>query len=367
MDTVEQIVLDASNGYQELDRYLQDAGVRRLFLVCGDSIKKIPAGEYFDTLFNRLGIGVVRFSDFHPNPDSESVEAGVRSFRDSGCDIIAAAGGGSAIDVAKCIKLGCCADDVHGAGKRLIAIPTTAGSGSEATRFAVIYRGGRKQSVTDQRCIPSVVVFDPRALAALPPYHKKAAMLDALCHGIESYWSVNSTGESRAYSGQAVEMVMKHMEGYVKGDAESAAGMLQAAYLAGKAINITQTTAGHALSYGLTSKYKVAHGHAAAMCVAALWPYMLRHIDDCVDPRGQDYLEHIMRELADAMGCASPYQAAERFRILLKELELDAPQYGGDGLDGLVDTAAPERLRNHPVRLDRSSIELIYREILSLP
>lgn len=368
MAPVEQIVLDVSKGYQELDRYWQQAGVRRLFLVCGASIRLMPLGEYFDTLFERLGIEVVRFSDFRPNPDSESVEAGIQAFQDSGCGMIAAVGGGSAIDVAKCIKLHCCSGMKGGAEQPavpgLVAIPTTAGSGSEATRFAVIYHQGRKQSITDRRCIPSVVVFDPSALSTLPPYHKKAAMLDALCHGIESCWSVNSTDTSRAYSKRAIELIMIHMEGCLKGNAHNAAGMLRAAHLAGKAINITQTTAGHGMSYGLTSRYGVAHGHAAALCVSVLWPYMLEHMEDCVDPRGSACLGHAMQEIAAAMGCKSPGQAVERFRLLLEKLELGPPPSNEIDLDQLMDSVAPERLRNHPIRLERPLIKELYGVIL---
>lgn len=250
---------------------------------------------------------------------------------------------------------------------KTLAVPTTAGSGSEATRFAVLYRRGRKLSISDESCLPSAVLFDPSALDTLPDYPKKAAMLDALCHGVESYWSVYSTGESRGYSRRALQLLLAGWEGYLNGDSGSGSDMLRAAYLAGKAINIAKTTAGHAMCYQLTSRYGAAHGHAAALCVSALWPYMLEHIQDCIDPRGPAYLCGIFQEIADAMGCDTPEQAAERFQILLQGLGLRPPAAESAAFDRLTASVAPERLCNHPIMLDSSAIKALYRRICIPP
>lgn len=87
--------------------------------------------------------------------------------------------------------------------------------------------------------------------------------------------------------------------------------MLLAANLAGKAINLTQTTAGHAMAYKLTTLYGMAHGHAVALCIEKLWPYMVRHTEDCMDKRGTAYLNEMFRKLADVMDCDSPEAAAK--------------------------------------------------------
>lgn len=108
--------------------------------------------------------------------------------------------------------------------------------------------------------------MDASVLKTLPDYQKKATMCDALCHAIESFWSVNSTDKSKEYSMAAIQNVMKHMDGYLANTDEGNAGMLLAANTAGKAINITQTTAGHAMCYKLTSMFSSAHGHAAILC-----------------------------------------------------------------------------------------------------
>ena len=187
---------------------------------------------------------VVRFSDFKPNPLYDSVVEGVELFKKENCDSIFAVGGGSAMDVAKCIKLysNMPGDGKDGAWLRekivpneipFLAMPTTAGTGSEATRYAVIYYGGEKQSITSESFIPATVLMDPNSLKTLPLYQKKATMCDALCHSIESFWSVNSTEESRKYSAEAIREVLANMEGYLANREEANAGMLMAAHKAG--------------------------------------------------------------------------------------------------------------------------------------
>ena len=92
-------------------------------------------------------------------------------------------------------------------------MPTTAGTGSEAARYAVVYYDGAKQSVTSESFIPGTILMDPNALKTLPAYQKKSTMCDALCHAIETFWSVNSTEESKVYSRTAIEGVLANMEG----------------------------------------------------------------------------------------------------------------------------------------------------------
>ncbi len=370
---VEQEILSATDNYRELDECLARKGIKRLFLVCGRSIERLPLWEYFKTLPSRLGIEATRFSGFKPNPTYESVADGVREFRRRECDAIVAVGGGSAMDVAKCVKLySNMAEDTDYVLQPiipndipLIAVPTTAGTGSEATRFAVIYYKGEKQSVTDSSCIPFVVLLDPSVLDTLPLYQRKVTMLDALCHSIESYWSVNSTDESKEYAKNAIRMIEENMDAYLNNDPTGNANMLKAANMAGKAINVTQTTAGHAMAYKLTSLYGLAHGHAVALCVDALWPYMLNHTSLCIDPRGEAYLCGIFNELAVIIHCETPEAAACKYHDLLTSLDLERPKATESEFNTLKKSVNPVRLKNHPVRLDEGAIDCLYRRILN--
>lgn len=337
-----QTLLSPKSGYRELDRYLEP--FQRIFLVCGRSFRHLAVGTHMEELERRGKIRMTRYSGFSPNPDLEDIQKGTVFFQAGTFDLIVSAGGGSAIDTAKCIR------HYSGSGVPLLAVPTTAGSGSEATHFAVAYRQGVKESVD---CgLPDAVLLDPSALGTLPDYQRKATMLDALCHGIESFWSVNATPESRVYSHKAIVQIMDNYEGYLKNTPEGNAGMLEAAHLAGKAINIAKTTAGHAMCYQITKRYGLAHGHAAALCVAKLWPWLLDHRAD------------IRLELAAAMGCGSLRDGAERFQAILDQLELETPACTETELTELTASVNLKRMKNLPMDLDPEDIRMLYRQIL---
>ena len=369
----EQKILWASHNYEEVDKYLAESRPGKILLVCGGSISSLKLDGYFGNLEERLGIKVVRFSDFEPNPKYESVVKGVQVFKQEQCDFIVAVGGGSAMDVAKCIKLFANMDsaqnylkqEIRPNGIRLFAVPTTAGTGSEATRYAVIYYNGEKQSVSDYSCIPEAVFMDASVLKTLPPYQKKATMLDALCHALESFWSVNSTPESQNYSRDAIRMILNNSNAYLNNDETGNANMLHASYVAGKAINITQTTAGHAMCYKLTSLYGIAHGHACAICVSKLWRFMLCNIDKCIDPRGQDYLSNIFERLAQIMECKTPMEAAEYYQDFVNRQALGTPAVKSHKDYVILKTSVnPVRLKNNPVGLSEADIDGLYHQIL---
>ena len=375
-----QRIITSKDGCAELWQWLDTNHCRRLMLVCDDSIQFMDGFNRYIANAEKAGITFIRFRDFQSNPVYESIVKGVELFRAEGCDSIMAVGGGSAMDVAKCIKLyaNYPGDGADGAWLHMdsapgeipfLAMPTTAGTGSEATRYAVIYYQGVKQSVTCVRFIPDTVLMDPNALKSLPLYQKKATMCDALCHAIESFWSVNRTEESKAYSRAAIEGVLQNMDGYLgnteEGTEEGNAGMLRAAYTAGKAINITQTTAGHAMCYKITSLFRAAHGHAAMLCNRVLFPWMIRNTDKCIDPRGESDLKKVLYEISAALGCETPEQAAEKLNTLFTALELAVPTATAEQFKTLRSSVNPDRLRNFPVALDADTIDALYHKILN--
>ena len=368
-----QTAIATERGYAPLLEYLRNAGMKKILVVCGNSCSRLDVGKFLDGQIRQGVINAVYFRDFAPNPDYSSVVKGVDVYRANGCDSILAIGGGSAMDVAKCIKLYATmpegSDYLHEPvvpnAIPFVAVPTTAGTGSEATRFAVVYYKGEKQSVTDTSCIPQAVLFDPSVLESLPPYQRKSTMMDAFCHAVESFWSVNSTDESKALAMSAIRLILENSDSYLANIPAGNTKMLEAANLAGKAINISQTTAGHAMCYKLTGLYKIAHGHAAALCVSALWPYMIAHKEDCADSRGVGYLSQMFNELAGCMGTETPETAAGKFRDFVDGLALDKPSVQGDkDFEILKKSVNPVRLKNNPVRLDADAIDTIYHQIL---
>lgn len=329
-------------------------------LVIDSSFNYLP-----EKLQNYRNDNSVVFDKFTPNPLYEQVVEGVKMFKENNCEEIIAIGGGSTIDVAKCIKLfvtlnpsiNYLKQEYKENNIKLTAIPTTAGTGSEATKYAVIYYEGKKQSITHKSIIPNEVIFEPSVLNTLPMYQKKATLLDALSHSIESYWSVNSTDESKNYSKKALELLLNNYENYLNSDETTFPLMQQAAFLAGKAINITQTTAGHAMCYKLTSLYKIAHGQACAMCVNKLYPFMLENLDKCIDSRGIDYLNNTFKELSNII---SP----NTFNEIYNSMNFDKINYSDSDINTLIESVNLDRLKNNPIKLDKQDLDRLYKEIL---
>ena len=335
---------------------LSDAlsGSRKVLLVCDSSYPFISIGPRVESAISGVGSPLLKFSDFASNPLEESVLKGVDLFTKEACDTLVAVGGGSSIDVAKCIKLYAKAPET-----KLIAIPTTAGTGSESTRFAVIYAQGKKQSITDDCIVPDFAILEPSVLESLPLYQKKCTMMDALCQGLESWWSVNSTDASRVISRRAVQMILSNWCEYLASGGTHLSGgvAMEAANLAGQAICITQTTAPHAFSYKLTSMYGLPHGHAVAICLPEIWDFMLANIEKCSDPRGAQYLQGIFEEISQLI-------TPEGFRALLAELELTAPSAAEGDIAILAASVNPIRLANNPVPISQQEAGEIYSRIL---
>lgn len=372
---MEQKIITPSENYKGLDVWIKETGAKKILMVCGGSIWYQKEFNAHLEQIEKLGVEMIGFRDFQPNPLYENVQAGVKLFREEQCDAIIAVGGGSAMDVAKCIKLYSNLPGDGGNGSWLstefipneipfLAMPTTAGTGSEATRYAVIYYDGKKQSVTSESFIPGTVLMDPNTLITLPVYQKKATMCDALCHAIESYWSVNSTDESKEYSRAAICGVMEHMDGYLANTEEGRAGMLRAANTAGKAINVTQTTAGHAMCYKITSLFRSAHGHAAILCDRVLFPWMVKNTDKCIDPRGEEYLKKTLNEIGVAMGCVDAQAGADRLVEIFNKLGLEVPTATSEQYEELKTSVNPVRLKNHPIQLTVETIDALYHDVL---
>lgn len=368
------------NGIAQLPDILQEVGCEKLFLVVDSSYPFLNIKDAIEALPVKER---VMFSDFTPNPLYEQVCNGIELLKSSNCDTILAVGGGSAIDVAKCIKLAVLAEEgnaaiipplvsqrlpIDGSKIPFIAIPTTAGTGSESTHNAVMYYEGAKQTVTNDGVLPDYAVLEPSVLKTLPLYQKKCTMMDALCQGIESWWSINSTDESKVYSKKTVELIMANWRKYIlENDDEAAAQIMLAANYGGRAINITQTTAPHAMSYKITSLYNLPHGHAVAVCLPEVWTYMLSHPEKCVDNRGSAYLFDVFGDIAKSMETNTPAEAIILFRDMMNEMELGYPKSDRMELDInlLSSSVNPVRLKNNPIELNEVSAKQLYLQLLN--
>ena len=377
-----QIVLGRRNLKEELKTLFMEKSWKRVFLVAGKSFLGLPIGQELEEIFSDLDLRTYHFSSFQANPLLEDVEKGIEVFSDFQGDVILAVGGGSALDTAKCIKLftGLSKEKSYLEQKfrendiTLVVHPTTAGTGSESTPFAAIYQDGEKCSVEHESIYPKYRIEDARSLRSLPIYQKKATLLDALSHAMEAIWSKYSNEDSRAYGQKAISLILTNYKAYLSlendGEAQgkvfSAKGpsqpvletIAEAANLAGKAIAVTKTTAGHALSYKLGSLYQLPHGLATAMVNRALYPFMCREKSRMIHPENLLFL-------AKCFLAETEEEGAKRYREILEDLEiLPALSVTEGDLENLVAAVNPERLSNHPIALREEDIRLLYKEIL---
>ena len=332
-------------------------GIKKPLLVCDQYI-----AENVDGL---AGIAPVWFSAFHANPDFSDCFEGEMFYRQQGCDGLISMGGGSAMDTAKAIKaLLLCSDSGAALHSRLpedavlphIAIPTSAGTGSEATQIAVVYVDNQKVSLSHPALLPEAVVHDGALLDTLPDYQRKSCALDALAQGIESFWAKGATEDSRVHAYLAILGVLDNLRAYLEGDKHAQDEMLEAAYRSGRAIQISRTTAAHAMSYQLTKKLGYAHGHACMLTLPYLWEHLAAN---------QEALPVLM-ELTVMMRQGDESVIPRMLRGMLIDLGMEPKGLPDDEtLDALADSVNVERLGNHPEPLTRDELRQIYVRALT--
>lgn len=334
---------------------------KKLLLVHGKgSFVGSGAKEWLKSVYNKNK--VISFSEFQVNPEVLDLERGIELFNKSLPDYVLAIGGGSVLDMAKMIRFfatqhiepGTWLDGTNSreidldCSVPLVAIPTTAGTGAEATHFAVLYKDKVKYSVAHSLVLPDKVILAPQLSMAMSPFLTAVTGLDAFFQAVESWWSKGANDESRGYSEKAIALILKSLKSSVhNGDIESRSIMLEASYWAGKAINIAKTTACHAFSYVLTSKFGLPHGQA----VAVTFPFIL------------DFNLSKMRQEESLV-----------LRSLLRLKDESPLKWGGEFIrDISVDFKVPvskeelyliftknvnlERLKNNPVEIDNDVIK----------
>lgn len=231
------------------------------------------------------GVESVPFCKVMPNPTVAVVDEGLAFYRSSGCDLLVAVGGGSALDAAKGIGLlasnGGRIADYEGEDKvskalpPFIAIATTAGTGSEVTQFAVISdEEHNKLTLVNRYLAPDVSVNDPEMMASMPPPLTAATGMDALTHAVEAYVSRNAGPVTDAQAWKAVQLVAKNLPLAVRDGTDMSAreNMCCASFLAGTAFNNAGLGLVHAMSHPLGGHYNLPHG----LCNALLLPVVCR-------------------------------------------------------------------------------------------
>jgi alcohol dehydrogenase len=355
----------------QLSEVIERARPRRILVLHGRA--SFSGSGAKEILGSARRASIEYFGDVPPNPEIDTVRRCLGLFRASVPDAVVAIGGGSIIDTAKAViafASGAAESDIlanrfdPGAARpRLWAAPTTAGSGSEATHFAVLYKGGIKYSIAHPGLKPDAVFLDPELTLSCPERLTLASGADAVCQAVESYWSKGGTEPSRAFALRALPLLLGNI--FKAADhpesIEARTAMLEGAHLAGKAIDISKTTAGHALSYGLTSRYGMQHGLAVLAVMGPLVDMMAtKHgaftssapLDEAFADYGKDFVSGFS---------AFRHETLNRLK---DEERFPARGEGGMAAQALAATVNAERLGNHPSALSSGDIVGLYSEIL---
>ncbi|MFX1466741.1 MAG: iron-containing alcohol dehydrogenase family protein, partial [Promethearchaeota archaeon] len=235
------------------------------------------------------------FEEVEPNPTKETVLKAVNIFLDNECEVIIAFGGGSVIDAAKAValisKLGGQIEDyffpniVEKEIYPVIAIPTTCGTGSEATRYAVITDNdeGLKKTISGDPLIPRIAILDVNNLKHIPKEVFSNTSADAFCHAIESFVNIKYTHLSDLFAKESIKFAFDNVVEAYEGNEDSKERMLYASLLAGVAINFSGSTVVHALGYYLTSKHGIPHGLASVVFLLPVLEYEKDSISDRIN------------------------------------------------------------------------------------
>ena len=357
-DYQEQIIENTDDYISILSKYISKN--ENIFVVCGNSIK--------DSIMEKLesiNANITIFSDFTSNPKYEDIKKGIDLFKNIRCNKIISIGGGSTIDVAKCIKLFSTLDNdsdflynkynynniMH------IAIPTTSGTGSESTGIAVIYYNDKKLSIDHGSILPQIAILDYNFLITLSDYQKKSTLLDSMCQAIESYWSKGATNESKEYSSKCIDLILENYKPYFNNHNLSLKNMLIASNYSGKAINISRTTAPHSMSYKLSSLYNISHGHAVALCLIPCWKLLLEKSK--IDNKLNENLDSLSKILKQN----SILGSINFINDLIAELNMPKVNIKEVDLEELVNSVNVERMSNNPIAFNQGELYELYKNI----
>lgn len=345
-------LLEGENSVTRLPKAIREKGIQRVLIVTDKVIESLGLMNAFLDALRSEGVDFVIYDQTVPNPTIENIEEGLQLYKENQCMGIVAFGGGSPMDCAKgigarVVRPNKTIPQMKGQLKvlktlpPLFAIPTTAGTGSEATIAAVVTNSQthEKYAVNDTALIPHVAVLDPLLTVGLPPHITSTTGMDALTHAVEAYIGKSNTDETRELSRKAVQLIFENIyTAYSDGtNIEARANMQKASYYAG--VSFTRAYVGyvHAIAHTLGGFYGVPHGLANAVIL----PYVLEFYGESV--------HEPLAELADLVGITESTDTVEqksnKFIYAIKELNqrMNIP----DKISGIVD-------RDIPLMVDRA-------------
>ncbi len=361
-------ILFGEGRIKEIKDLAQKMGVNRGILVCSNYFIRTKMAEQI--VAESEGKLVAVFGEIAPNPDVTEVDKCADVIRANNIDFVVMIGGGSVMDCAKAAATIALTNDsirkYHGTGLQLptthlpmIAVPTTAGTGSEVTSVSVLTDRElkKKAPIASTGFFPHYALIDPELTYTVPKDITASAGMDVLSHAIEAYWCKNAQPICDAMAIYSLELVFEYLERAYNNphDTQARAKMCEASVIAGLAFALPKTTGSHACSYPLTNIYNIPHGEACGLTL----DYFVRVNKDALDGKIQKLANKLGFADVDALANAIfALKKAIGLRTNLKDFNLTDAQ-----IDELVTISKHPNLNNNPITI---SDEMLYEMYTSM-
>ncbi|MGN0505721.1 MAG: iron-containing alcohol dehydrogenase [Lachnospiraceae bacterium] len=376
--SVPQNITVGRGSLAKLPQVAGELGGTHAFIVSDAYLNKIGLVTTCADALEKAGIQTDAFTETEGNPSVETVEKATAAFKASGADFIIALGGGSPMDVAKAVgvvaKYGGSITEYEGGGKvpgdivPLIAVPTTAGTGSEVTAFSVITDHSRnyKLTVFSYKLIPKYAILDAELLTTAPASVAAACGVDAMIHALEAYISKAASPFSDAMAEKALELIGKNIRAYVadRKNLEAAEAMAVGSLFAGIAFSWARLGNVHAMSHPVSAYFNVPHGVANAILLPVIVEY------NALADRGKyrNIYRYISREAVPSEHFA-PELLAEELKALNKALGIPASLSEVGVTEDKLDAMAEDAMKSgnvavNPRSTTKEDILMLYRKAL---
>ena len=358
---------------------LEKRGYNNVLIITDAGIRSLGLTERLEQTLRRNCISYQIYDKTVANPTTVNVDEALHMYLDNDCPALIGFGGGSSMDCAKATAARIAKPHqslaqmkgilkVHKKLPLLIAIPTTAGTGSETTLAAVITdaKTRHKYAINDFPLIPRYAVLDPKVTLSLPPFITATTGMDALTHAVEAYIGNSTTPGTRKNALDAVQLIFENLDtAYTDGNnIEARRNMLRASYFAGCAFTKSYVGYVHAVAHSLGGKYNVPHGLANAVIL----PMVLETYGDSIT--------HKLRNLSLAAGlCDKQEDDKTATRMFIDAVKDMKKRFGiGDYIPEIQETDIPELshyadkeanpLYPVPVLMDASELETLYYRLM---
>ncbi len=361
-----------------LAAHIKELGAKKPLVVMDKNLAQTGLKDKIAEVLDSEGMKFVVYGKIDPEPPIELADEGAAVAMKNKCDLVVGIGGGSAMDTAKAISViatnkGSAVDylglnKVPAPGLPKIMIPTTAGTGAEVTFTAVFVRKNlkKKEGMNSPHLYPELALLDPTLTLTLPPAPTAQTGLDALCHAVESYTSINASPLSEMFSLEAIALIAENLRTCVHDGKNIAARerMLLGSLYAGIGLANAGVTAVHSLSYPLGGQYGVGHGLANTLLLPAVMafnlPGALEKFSDIAEAMGECIDGLSAREAA--------YLAVDAVEALIDDCGIDASirDFGvkEENFGALADVAmtVARPLENNPRKMTKEDMIAIYAQ-----